>query len=183
MVQKSKRRPTQASSKRQAQDEVTPTVSHLFGEMTWLLSQSQLHRSLTIGDLEWLVMPALLHEQFYLFRDADRPVALATWAKCDEPTVSKLERGVIDPENRLNLEEWKSGDSIWLVDLVTPFANDENKHRELVFADLISGPLSGVQFHFHQLDVTTGNRTSVTVAADAGEKLRETIEAEIKKAE
>ncbi len=37
------------------------TVSHLLGEITWLLTQSPLHKALQIGDLEWLVMPALIH--------------------------------------------------------------------------------------------------------------------------
>ena len=36
------------------------TVSHLLGEMTWLLTQSPLHRAFSIGDIEWLVMPALI---------------------------------------------------------------------------------------------------------------------------
>jgi cytolysin-activating lysine-acyltransferase len=51
----------------------------MLGEMTWLLSQSPLHNVLQLKDLEWLVMPALIHEQFYLFRDGDKPVGLALW--------------------------------------------------------------------------------------------------------
>ena len=95
-----------------------PTVSHLLGEMTWLLSQSPLHKALAIGDLEWLIMPALIHEQFYIFKDGDKPVGLALWAKCNDEAERKLEGGMIEPENRLTLEEWTSGDRIWLVDLI-----------------------------------------------------------------
>ena len=36
------------------------TVSQVLGEITWLLSQSPLHKNLFISDLEWMVMPALL---------------------------------------------------------------------------------------------------------------------------
>ena len=97
-----------------------PTVSHMLGEMTWLLTQSPLHRVLAIGDLEWLVMPALLSEQFYVFRDGSKPVGLALWAKCTPEGVKKLERGMIEPENRLTLDEWTKGDRIWLVDLIAP---------------------------------------------------------------
>jgi len=153
-----------------------PTVSHLLGEMTWLLSQSPLHRALAIGDLEWLVMPALIHQQFYLFRDGDRPVGLALWAKCDAEAEKKLAEGMIEPENRLTLEEWTSGDRIWLVDLIAPFADGTNRHRELMIADLISKPLAGEEFRFHQTDPATGVRIVQTVAADAGEKLRGAIE-------
>lgn len=152
-----------------------PTVSHLLGEMTWLLTQSPLHRGLSIGDLEWLVMPALIHQQFYLFRDGDQPVGLALWAKCSPETVRKLDKGMIEPENRLTLEEWQSGDQIWLVDLIAPFADARNRQRELMIADLVSKPLKGLEFRFHQTDPATGKRVVQTVAADAGDKLRDAI--------
>lgn len=155
-----------------------PTVSHFLGEMTWLLTQSPLHKALSIGDLEWLVMPALIHEQFYVFRDGQQPVGLGLWAKCGPSAVVKLEKGMIELENRLSLEEWANGDQIWLVDLIAPFATAENKQRELMIADLISGPLAGKEFRFHQTDPGSGKRTVQTVAADAGDKLRAAIEAE-----
>ena len=153
-----------------------PTVSHVLGEMTWLLTQSPLHRGFSIGDLEWLVMPALIHQQFYIFRDGDKPVGLALWAKCGPDAEKKLQGGMVEPENRLALEEWISGDRIWLVDLIAPFANSENRHREIMFADLISGPLKGKAFSFHQTDSQTGERSVRTVDADAGDKLKEAIE-------
>lgn len=154
-----------------------PTVSHMLGEMTWLLTQSPLHRNLSIGDIEWLLMPALIHQQFYVFRDGDKPVGLALWAKCNEAAEKKLEGGMIEPANRLTLEEWTSGEAIWLVDLIAPFANQENRHREIMMADLISGPLKGKAFNFHQVDPKTGNRTVQRVEADAGEKLKAALEA------
>ena len=153
------------------------TISHLLGEMTWLLSQSPLHRVFAIGDLEWLVMPALIHQQFYIFRDGDRPVGLALWAKCRPEAEAKLERGMIEPENRLSLEEWNNGPTIWLVDLIAPFADQQNKHREIMIADLISGPLAGKEFNFHQTDPASGKRTVQTVGPDAGEKLKEAVRA------
>jgi cytolysin-activating lysine-acyltransferase len=158
---------------------VPPTVSHMLGEMTWLLTQSPLHRALVIGDLEWLVMPALIHQQFYLFRDGDRPVGLALWAQTDATGEAKLERGMIEPENRLTLEDWKSGDRLWLVDLVAPFATADNKQREVMIADLISGPLRGRAFQFHQTDPVTGVRTSRAVAADAGDQLANAVRAQL----
>ncbi|MDT8760217.1 toxin-activating lysine-acyltransferase [Sphingomonas psychrotolerans] len=152
-----------------------PTVSHLLGEMTWLLTQSPLHRALAIGDLEWLVMPALIHQQFYVFRESDKPVGLALWAKCSAAAAAKLERGMIEPENRLSLEEWNSGGQVWLVDLIAPFATTENRHREIMIADLVSKPLAGTEFRFHQTDPATGKRTVQVVGADAGEKLKEAL--------
>lgn len=149
--------------------------------MTWLLTQSPLHRALAIGDLEWLVMPALIHQQFYVFRDGDQPVGLALWAKCGPAAAQKLEGGMIDPENCPTLEEWANGDQIWLVDLVAPFANAENRQREIMIADLISGPLAGKAFSFHQTDPQTGKRAVQRVEVDAGAKLREAITAALGK--
>ncbi len=152
------------------------TVSHFLGEMAWLLTQSPLHRGLSIANLEWLVMPALLHEQFYVFRDGQQPVGLALWAKCSPAAAAKLDKGMIEPENRLTLEEWKGGDQIWLVDLIAPFANAENKQREIMIADLISGPLKGQEFRFHQTNPETGTRSVQVVSADAGERLLQAVE-------
>lgn len=175
MIQK-KKTASSANGKAQAKA-APPTVSHFLGEMTWLLTQSPLHRAMAIGDIEWLVMPALIHQQFYVFRDGDQPVGLALWAKCTSQTVKKLEGGMMEPENRLSLEEWNNGDQIWLIDLIAPFANAENRQREIMIADLISGPLKGKRFHFHQTDPGAGERTVQTVEADASEKLKAVIEA------
>lgn len=152
------------------------TVSHFLGEMAWLLTQSPLHKALAIGDMEWLVMPALIHQQFYMFRDGDQPVGLALWAKCTPQAAKKLDGGMIEPENRLSLEEWASGNEVWLVDLIAPFATAENKQREIMIADLISKPLEGVSFKMHVTDPQTGKRIVQTVDANAGEQLKAAIE-------
>ena len=162
---------------KQDHNTATPlTVSHFLGEMTWLLTQSPLHRSFSIADIEWLLMPALLHEQFYMFRDGQQPVGLALWAKCSPTAAAKLDKGMVEPENRLSLDEWKGGDQIWLVDLIAPFANAENKQREIMIADLITGPLKGREFRFHQTDPATGKRAVQIVSTDAADRLRQAVE-------
>lgn len=153
-----------------------PTVSHFLGEMTWLLTQSPIHKAMMIADLEWLVMPALIHQQFYLFRDGKQPVGLALWAKCTPEAEAKLQRGMVEPENRLTLEEWTNGDRIWLVDLIAPFATAQNHQREIMIADLVAKPLAGQKFSFHVTDPQTGKRTVQTIEADSGEKLKRAIE-------
>lgn len=162
-----KKKPSPKGSPPPAESQTRPpTVSHLLGEMTWLLTQSPLHKALAIGDLEWLIMPALINHQFYIFRDGDQPVGLALWAKCTPAAAAKLDGGMIEPENRLTLEEWTSGDQVWLVDLIAPFATTQNRQREIMIADLISGPLKETEFRFHQTDPATGKRIVQTVAAD-----------------
>lgn len=150
-----------------------PTVSHMLGEMTWLLTQSPLHREFRLGDLEWLVMPALIHQNFYLFRDGAQPVGLALWARGGPETARKLQAGMIEPENRLTPAEWNNGDQVWLVDLVAPFATPENRQREIMLADLVAGPLAGQAFSFHVTDPETGERRVHRIEADTLDRLRE----------
>jgi len=137
----------------------------MLGEMTWLLTQSPLHRALSIGDLEWLVMPALLCEQFYVFRDGSKPVGLALWAKCTPEGVKKLEGGMIEPENRLTLDEWTKGDQIWLVDLIAPFATADNRQREIMLADLIAGPLAGCSSRLERYGSCSASTTTTSTIA------------------
>ena len=124
-------------------------------------------------------MPALVHQQFYIFRDGERTIGLALWARTGAEGVAKLDRGMVEPDNRLTLEEWNNGDQVWLVDLVAPFATPENQHRELMMADVISKPIKGVAFHFHQTDPDYGKRTVRTVSADAGDQLKSVIDAAV----
>lgn len=152
-----------------------PTVSHILGEMTWLLTQSPLHRALPIEALEWMVMPALATRQFYIFRDEERPIGLALWAKTDAAGEAKLDRGMLEPDNRLSMAEWQDGDRLWLVDLIAPFANVDNKHREIMIADLIAGPLAGQAFRFHRTDPATGERSVQEVSSDTSERIKSVV--------
>lgn len=57
-----------------------PTVSHMLGEMVWVLAQSPAHKHFSLADLEWLVIPPLMLEQYKVFRDNGKaPVGVALW--------------------------------------------------------------------------------------------------------
>lgn len=153
------------------------SVAEALGQVVWLLSQSPLHREIRLKDLEWSFMPALVHEQFRIFRygplpglaDVDTrvfahfgtskealeqlPLGVAIWAKLSEAAEAKLEKG-----ERLAFEEWKSGDRVWLVELVSPFESSENKLAEAMLLDLMRGPFRGVAFKLHRTDPETGRR-------------------------
>lgn len=147
------------------------TVSQAFGEIVWLIGQSPLHRNLRVADLDWLVMPAVLHKQFHLFREGTRPVGVALWAKVDAEGERKLVEGLLQGGNQLSEPEWAAGDRLWLVDLIAPFATTRNRHREVMFADLLTGKLKGQAFRTMRIDSVTGQRNIVDIAADAGEVL------------
>jgi cytolysin-activating lysine-acyltransferase len=143
------------------------TVARMLGEITWVMTQSGGHKHFSLGDLEWMVMPALLLEQYRIFRDGTQPLGVALWAYLDEEAEKKLETG-----GRLRPDEWavgmklstedgvshKGGGSLWLVDLICPFGTPENQLADKMLADLIGGPFKGKKFKFHHTDIATGTR-------------------------
>jgi cytolysin-activating lysine-acyltransferase len=160
------------------------TVAEALGQVVWILSQSSMHRELKIKDLEYSFMPAILHEQFRIFRFGplpglenvdpkafapagmskealeQLPLGVAIWAKLSEGAESKLEKG-----ERLTLDEWKSGDRIWLVEMISPFATPQNKLSEAMLLDLMQGPFKSTPFNLHRTDPKTGRRDKVHVAS------------------
>lgn len=160
------------------------TVAEALGQITWLFSQSPVHRRLEIGDLGWSVMPALLVEQFRLFRFGplpgleearpedflpgmtregleQMPLGLALWGWLSEEAEAKVERG-----ERLGAEDWKSGDRLWLLELISPFATPENRLVEVMLADLVQGPFAGRRFSLHRTDPATGRKDRITLGQE-----------------
>jgi len=114
----------------QAQIDPAPkTVSQVLGEITWLMTQSPRHKSIPLGDLEWLVMPAVLLKQFRMFYKGEQPVGVAVWALVDDFVAKRIDAG----DRRLTAVEWKSGPHMRIIELVAPFGG-EGEMREQVAA-------------------------------------------------
>ena len=96
------------------------TVSQVLGEITWLMTQSPRHKAIPLGDLEWLLMPALLLRQFRIFYSGQQPVGVAVWALVDDLVAKRIDAG----DNRLSAVEWKSGSDTRIVELVAPFGGE-----------------------------------------------------------
>jgi cytolysin-activating lysine-acyltransferase len=172
------------NSERKAPPGVPRTVAEALGQIVWVLSQSVVHREMKVKDLEWSFMPPILHEQFRIFtfgplpglsEDAVKamapsglsqksleqmPLGVAIWAKVSAEAEQKLERG-----ERLKAEDWTSGDRVWLVELVSPFATPENKLLEAMLIDLAQGPFSETVFSLHKTDPKSGRRDRVNVGS------------------
>lgn len=118
------------------------TVSQVLGEITWLLTQSPVHKQLFIGDLEWFVMPAVLLEQFRIFNGPQHPVGVALWATVSEETESRL----VDGAHKLRPDEWKNGDRPWLIELIAPFGGQEE-----IMSDFSSNIFPDRSFKYHRV--------------------------------
>lgn len=118
------------------------TVSHVLGEITWLLSQSQIHKNLFISDLEWAVMPAILLEQFRIYPGADqRPAGLVLWGMVSDETEERLRNHQV----KLAPHEWKGGSNAWLIEMVAPFGGQEE-----MLADMAATIFDGKPFKYQK---------------------------------
>jgi cytolysin-activating lysine-acyltransferase len=96
------------------------TVSQVLGEIAWLMTQSPRHKAVPLGDLEWLVMPAILLRQFRIFYSGEQPVGVALWALADDLVAKRIDAG----DKRLAAVEWKSGSNMRIIDIVAPFGGE-----------------------------------------------------------
>ncbi len=126
------------------------TAMELLGTLTSLLIQSPAHRYEYLSDIEWRFLPALKHGQLRLFHDGKRAVGFAVWAAVSEEVEAKIVKGI----RKLRPEDWKSGDRLWLMDIVVPAGTP--KLVPGLLAELIKGPLSGRKIKVLTTDPKTG---------------------------
>jgi cytolysin-activating lysine-acyltransferase len=110
-----------------AQAQPAKTVAQVLGEITWLMTQNPRHKTIALGDLEWLVMPAILLRQFRIFYKGEQPVGVALWALADDLVAKRIDAG----DKRLTAVEWKSGSSLRIVDIVAPFGGEAEMRAQV----------------------------------------------------
>ncbi len=94
-----------------------------FGEIVSILMRSPHYRHYSLTDLEWLVVPPLLANQFTLAEARAKeggipaPVGVALWARVSDEVDKKLTDSIDGPV-RLRPDEWTSGETLWLIDAV-----------------------------------------------------------------
>jgi cytolysin-activating lysine-acyltransferase len=111
------------------------TVSAVLGEMVWLLTQSPQHKqAFFIGDLEWMAMPPILLQQFRMFYAKDKPIGVILWAFVSDEVEARLLSG----NARMRPQDWKSGDKLWIVEVLAPFGGTDEMLKDFkakVFKD------------------------------------------------
>ena len=116
-----------AAGHTQSQAEPQKTVAQVLGEITWLMTQSPRHKAMPLGDLEWLLMPAILLRQFRIFYHGEQPVGVALWALADELVTRRIDAG----EKRLAAVEWKSGTNMRIICIVAPFGGEAEMQGQI----------------------------------------------------
>ncbi len=103
------------------------TVAEMLGEVTWLMTQSQAHKNFFLSDLEWMAMTPILLKQFRVFYAKDRPIGVIFWGRVNDEVEERLKKG----NARLKPQDWKSGDKLWVIDIVAPYGGQDEMLKDL----------------------------------------------------
>ncbi|MEQ1612718.1 MAG: toxin-activating lysine-acyltransferase [Hyphomicrobiaceae bacterium] len=110
------------------------TMSAVLGEIVWLMSQSPIHKSFFISDLEWFVMTPVILKQFRLFYDQNKPIGVVFWGTVSDEVSARLAEGT----SKLRPQDWKSGEHLWVVETIALFGGSQEMVKDLkaaVFPD------------------------------------------------
>ena len=151
----SRPRPVNLGISQPAQQTAQPDNIAVLGHVLWLMSQSAVHKHVFVADFcqglsRWfkrvLVMPAVLHGQYRIWRDKNEqghlvPIAYVSWAFLDDDAETRLRSGI----KRLRPTDWKSGPNAWLIDIIAPFGGAEKALQELKQSVHKDHPLKSLQ--------------------------------------
>lgn len=99
----------------------------ILGYVVWLMNQQQNGRCSFVGDLEWRVMPPLVLDQAKLYTKDESPLAFVSWALLSEEAAARYKTY----PHKLLPSDWKSGDQVWLVDMLAPFGGAKDVLQDL----------------------------------------------------
>lgn len=133
--------------------EMKAKITEVLGEALLVLLNSNAHRlNFFISDVEWLLLTPISKEQFRLYKDAEgKPVGLILWAFVNEEVNKRLELGI----GKLGFNEWQSGDTLWIIDLIAPLGGGDKMLDELK-----NTVFKGKKFKYQSVD-KEGNRTII----------------------
>ncbi len=72
-------------------------------------------------------MTPVLLQQFRTFYAQDRPIGVVLWASVDDETAGRLAQGT----TKLRPQDWKSGNLLWVVEVIAPFGGAEEMVKDL----------------------------------------------------
>ncbi len=99
----------------------------LLGGVAWLMMQQAGVRHTLLSEMDWRVMPALVLGQAKLYVNDTTPIAYVSWAKLSEQVAQRYR----EAPHHLTASDWKSGEQIWIIDMVTPFGSAAEVLKEL----------------------------------------------------
>jgi len=131
-----KPKPKQDEASTGVAPEERKTGASVLGEVVWLMSQSKTHQSVTAGELTSRLIPAINHGQVRVFQAKDKLIGAAIWAFVSD----EVEQRLAQSNPQLEPQDWTSGTTVWLIDLIAPFGAEKTmleEMKETLFPDRI----------------------------------------------
>ena len=123
-------------------DVIAPSVhqqhfseAEVLGSVVWLWMHSDAHKNTPLHMLSALLLPAIKKRQFVLASENGKPVFYLSWARLSEEAERRYLK---NPPQCMPQEDWASGERIWILDWVAPFAHS-HRLRSLVTRRLFPG--------------------------------------------
>ena len=89
------------------------------GAALLLSMKSTTHKHIFSHEFEWMIIPAIVSKQFIIFRNAkNEPIAFVSFASVNEGVEKRLLSGTL----KLTPAEWRSGDKLYVIDVISPFS-------------------------------------------------------------
>lgn len=106
----------------------TKTISAVFGEIVWLMSQSSKYKYMQILELEEMLMLPIIHRQFRIYYKDGQPTAAVLYSAADAE-LDNLNKIV---GNDLPPDENRSGSvkTLSVKHVIAPFGDEEYYTRE-----------------------------------------------------
>jgi cytolysin-activating lysine-acyltransferase len=133
-----------------------------FFDMVGVMMRSAPQRHLFLADLEWFLLPALSLGQYKIYGDGKQVQSFADWATLSEA----VEKRLIADGTKLRPSDWRSGERLWLIELVGPNINSKQVFGQLI-GDLVKGPFAGKKFKMMGTDPKTGKRRMLEFGSKA----------------
>lgn len=92
------------------------TFGSALGQAVWLMTMDKRYRDLPIREIERIAATPIFLRQFKIYSKGKSPVAFLSWAQVTDAVKAKVEVGT-----PLELKDWRSGENLVVVDVVSPF--------------------------------------------------------------
>jgi len=123
--------------------EQTWSEAEVLGSSVWLWMHSSSHRDMPLHTLSALLLPAIKHRQFILAAQGGRAVFYLSWANL---SADAEQRYLQQHPIQMPLEDWNSGERMWMLDWVAPFGHTAEVNR-LLRRQLFANRLGRMLYH------------------------------------
>ena len=95
-------------------------LSQLVGDITLLLTDSNIHRNFPLADVRDLILPPVHLNQFRIYHTQEgKPVGLVVWGNFSQTVLDRYLSGDV----ALSLDEWNSGNLLVFTDFIAPYGH------------------------------------------------------------